>query len=207
MAGINTWRHMGYTALLIFAGLQTIPRSLYEAAAVDGATERQMFRDITIPLLRPILALVLVITIVGSLQVFDTVFVATGGFNGQPGRTGQRQPRDLSLHLPERLRLQPARLRSHDLRAAGGHFADRYLPAAQAPAGRRERPGMSTPAVEDVSVNDGCGTATGSHSSRPPGWESERIGRAAAWAFMVAILIVSVFPILVGTAHWPVDQR
>ena len=85
LAGINTWRHMGYTALLIFAGLQTIPRSLYEAAAVDGATERQMFRDITIPLLRPILALVLVITIVGSLQVFDTVFVATGGFNGQPG--------------------------------------------------------------------------------------------------------------------------
>ncbi|MDE0498686.1 MAG: sugar ABC transporter permease [Acidimicrobiaceae bacterium] len=85
LAGINTWRHMGYTALLIFAGLQTIPRSLYEAAAVDGATERQMFRDITIPLLRPILALVLVITIVGSLQVFDTVFVATGGFGGQPG--------------------------------------------------------------------------------------------------------------------------
>ncbi|MCY3607839.1 MAG: sugar ABC transporter permease [Acidimicrobiaceae bacterium] len=85
LAGINTWRHMGYTALLIFAGLQTIPRSLYEAAAVDGATERQMFRDVTIPLLRPILALVLVITIVGSLQVFDTVFVATGGFGGQPG--------------------------------------------------------------------------------------------------------------------------
>ena len=85
LAGINTWRHMGYTALLIFAGLQTIPRSLYEAAAVDGATERQMFRDITIPLLRPILALVLVIKIVGSLQVFDTVFVATGGFGGQPG--------------------------------------------------------------------------------------------------------------------------
>ena len=85
LAGINTWRHMGYTALLIFAGLQTIPRSLYEAAAVDGATEPQMFRDITIPLLRPILALVLVITIAGSLQVFDTVFVATGGFGGQPG--------------------------------------------------------------------------------------------------------------------------
>ncbi|WP_419943989.1 carbohydrate ABC transporter permease [Candidatus Poriferisodalis sp.] len=85
LAGINTWRHMGYTALLIFAGLQTIPRSLYEAAAVDGATERQMFRDVTMPLLRPILALVLVITIVGSLQVFDTVFVATGGFGGQPG--------------------------------------------------------------------------------------------------------------------------
>ena len=85
LAGINTWRHMGYTALLIFAGLQTIPKSLYEAAALDGATERQMFFGITMPLLRPILALVLVITIVGSLQVFDTVYVATGGFGGQPG--------------------------------------------------------------------------------------------------------------------------
>ena len=85
LAGINTWRHMGYTALLIFAGLQTIPKNLYEAAALDGATERQMFFGITMPLLRPILALVLVITIVGSLQVFDTVYVATGGFGGQPG--------------------------------------------------------------------------------------------------------------------------
>jgi len=85
IAGINTWRHMGYTALLIFAGLQTVPKNLYEAGALDGASELKMFRDITLPLLRPILALVLVITIVGSLQVFDTVYVATGGFGGQPG--------------------------------------------------------------------------------------------------------------------------
>lgn len=85
LAAINTWKFMGYTALLIFAGLQTIPRNLYEAGALDGSTERQMFFNITIPLLRPILALVLVLTIVGSFQVFDTVFVATGGFGGQPG--------------------------------------------------------------------------------------------------------------------------
>lgn len=85
LAGINTWRHMGYTALLIFAGLQTIPRNLYEAGALDGSTEAQMFRHITVPLLRPILALVLVLTVTGSFQVFDTVQVATGGFGGQPG--------------------------------------------------------------------------------------------------------------------------
>lgn len=85
IAGINTWRHMGYTALLIFAGLQTIPKGLYEAGALDGSSEAQMFRHITIPLLRPVLALVLVLTIVGSFQVFDTVQVATGGFGGQPG--------------------------------------------------------------------------------------------------------------------------
>ncbi len=85
VAAVNTWKFMGYTALLIFAGLQTIPGSLYEAGAIDGATEFQMFRRITLPLLRPVLALVLVITIVGSMQVFDVVNVATGGFNGQAG--------------------------------------------------------------------------------------------------------------------------
>ncbi len=85
IAGVNTWRHMGYTALLIFAGLQTIPGSLYEAAALDGATEMQMLTRITIPLLRPVLALVLVVTVIGSFQVFDTVQVATGGFGGRPG--------------------------------------------------------------------------------------------------------------------------
>ena len=85
IAGINTWRHMGYTALLIYAGLQTIPKSLYEAASVDGSSEWHMFRKITLPLLRPVLALVLVITVVGSFQVFDIVAVATGGFGGRPG--------------------------------------------------------------------------------------------------------------------------
>ena len=79
IALINVWRHMGYTALLIFAGLQTIPESAYEAARVDGASEWQTFWRITIPLLRPILALVLIMTIIGSFQVFDTVAIATRG--------------------------------------------------------------------------------------------------------------------------------
>ncbi len=85
IAAINTWKFMGYTALLMFAGLQTIPSTVYEAAAMDGATEFQMFRKITLPLMRPVLALVLVITIIGSFQVFDTVLVTTGGFGNQPG--------------------------------------------------------------------------------------------------------------------------
>jgi multiple sugar transport system permease protein len=79
IAGVNIWRHMGYTALLIFAGLQTIPRVLYEAAAIDGANEWKMFWRITMPLLRPVLALVLIITIIGSFQIFDTIAVTTGG--------------------------------------------------------------------------------------------------------------------------------
>lgn len=79
IALINVWRHMGYTALLIFAGLQTLPNSVYEAARTDGASETRIFFSITMPLLRPILALVLIMTIIGSFQVFDTVAVTTGG--------------------------------------------------------------------------------------------------------------------------------
>lgn len=79
IALINVWRHMGYTALLLFAGLQAIPGSLYEAARVDGASEIRMFFQITLPLLRPILGLVLIISVIGSFQVFDTVAVTTNG--------------------------------------------------------------------------------------------------------------------------------
>lgn len=79
IAFINVWRHMGYTALLIFAGLQAIPPTVYEAASVDGASEGRTFRSITLPLLRPVLVLVLIITVTGSFQVFDTVAVTTHG--------------------------------------------------------------------------------------------------------------------------------
>jgi multiple sugar transport system permease protein len=79
IALINVWRHVGYTALLIFAGLQTIPDSMYEAAAMDGASEWKMFWRITMPLLRPVMVLVLVLTVIGSFQIFDTVAVTTGG--------------------------------------------------------------------------------------------------------------------------------
>jgi multiple sugar transport system permease protein len=79
IALVNVWRHLGYTALLIFAGLQAIPKTVYEAAAIDGATEAKMFRRVTLPLLRPVLALVLVVSVVGSFQTFDTVAVTTQG--------------------------------------------------------------------------------------------------------------------------------
>lgn len=79
VALVNVWRHMGYTALLLFAGLQSIPTYLYEAARTEGAGEITQFRRITLPLLRPILALVLIMTIIGSFQVFDTISVTTQG--------------------------------------------------------------------------------------------------------------------------------
>lgn len=76
---INTWRHVGYTALLIFAGIQAIPRQIYEVAELDGASPFQTLRRITLPLLRPVLALVLIVTVIGSIQIFDTVAVTTQG--------------------------------------------------------------------------------------------------------------------------------
>lgn len=79
IALINVWRHVGYTALLLFAGLQAIPNDMYEAGRVDGASEWRMFWRITLPLLRPVLAVVLIMTMIGSFQVFDTVAVTTMG--------------------------------------------------------------------------------------------------------------------------------
>jgi multiple sugar transport system permease protein len=79
IAGINIWRHVGYTALLIFAGLQTIPKDVNEAAAIDGASEMRTFWSITMPLLRPVLVFVLVTSIIGSFQIFDTIAITTRG--------------------------------------------------------------------------------------------------------------------------------
>lgn len=79
IAGINIWRHVGYTALLIFAGLQTIPKEMYEAAAIDGATEIRTFFAVTLPLLRPVLVFVLITSIIGSFQIFDTIAITTKG--------------------------------------------------------------------------------------------------------------------------------
>lgn len=85
VAGVNIWRHMGYTAILIYAGLKTIPKSLYEAARVDGANGLVQFLRITLPLLRPVLVFVLVTSVIGSFQIFDTIAVATEG--GPAGST------------------------------------------------------------------------------------------------------------------------
>jgi ABC-type sugar transport system permease subunit len=79
IALISVWKSMGYTAIIIFAGLQTIPPTIYEAGRIDGANEMQMFRRLTLPLLRPILALVLVLNVIGAFQVFDIVQVTTKG--------------------------------------------------------------------------------------------------------------------------------
>jgi multiple sugar transport system permease protein len=85
LAWINTWRHAGYVALLFFAGLQTIPDEVYEAATIDGANAWQSFRSITWPLLRPVTAFVLITSVVGSFQVWDSVAVASTPSGGPGG--------------------------------------------------------------------------------------------------------------------------
>ena len=79
LALIHVWKNMGYTSIIIFAGMQTIPPSIYEAGRIDGASEPKMFFRLTLPLLRPILALVVVLNVIGAFQVFDIVSVATKG--------------------------------------------------------------------------------------------------------------------------------
>lgn len=79
VAAVNIWRHMGLVAMLFLAGLQNIPRNLYEAAALEGASEWQIFSRITLPLLRPVMVFVLVTSVTGSFQIFDTIAITTNG--------------------------------------------------------------------------------------------------------------------------------
>lgn len=73
------WRNLGFLMVIFLAGLQTIPRDLYEAAEVDGAGRWQRFRGITLPLLRPTLLFAAVITGIGYVQFFEEPYVMTGG--------------------------------------------------------------------------------------------------------------------------------
>ena len=87
IAAVNIWQYTGYNMLFFLAGLQSIPVDLYEAAAIDGVSRLQSFFRITLPLLSPTLFFVLVTDIIGSFQVFDTVYVMTQGGPGQATNT------------------------------------------------------------------------------------------------------------------------
>ncbi|MFJ6102457.1 carbohydrate ABC transporter permease [Streptomyces sp. NPDC092359] len=74
-----TWHYTGYNAVILLARLQTVPRELYDAAAVDGAGPLAAFRHVTLPGLRPALLLTTVLSTIGTLQLFDEPTVLTGG--------------------------------------------------------------------------------------------------------------------------------
>ncbi len=79
---VSIWAHMGFYTLILLAGLQAIPKDLYEAAEMDRASPWRTLRRITLPLLMPNLIVVLVLAAIRAVQVFDEVFVLTGGGPG-----------------------------------------------------------------------------------------------------------------------------
>lgn len=79
---ISIWSLMGFYTLILLAGLQSIPSELYEAASMDGANELRKFWNITLPLLMPTMLVVVVLSTIRAVQVFDVVFAFTGGGPG-----------------------------------------------------------------------------------------------------------------------------
>lgn len=75
----SSWKDLGFVMVILLAGLQSIPQEIYEAARVDGANSWQRFRSITLPLLSPSTFFVIVISLINGFQVFDQVYVMTGG--------------------------------------------------------------------------------------------------------------------------------
>jgi alpha-1,4-digalacturonate transport system permease protein len=79
---VTIWAQMGFYTLILLAGLQAIPPELYEAGQIDGTNKIQSFRFITFPLLMPTMFVVLVLALIRAVQIFDQVFVLTGGGPG-----------------------------------------------------------------------------------------------------------------------------
>jgi multiple sugar transport system permease protein len=87
VAVVTIWQRVGFDMVLFLAGLQNVPPTLHEAALIDGATRWQRFRYITIPMLSPTTFLIVVLSVIGSFQIFDQVFIMTartaaGGVGG-----------------------------------------------------------------------------------------------------------------------------
>jgi ABC-type sugar transport system permease subunit len=76
---VGIWKFVGFYMIIFLAGLQDIPAEYYEAAMIDGASAWRLFRDITVPLLRPVIMFVLLIAAFRAFQVFDQVYVMTAG--------------------------------------------------------------------------------------------------------------------------------
>jgi raffinose/stachyose/melibiose transport system permease protein len=76
---IITWKYFGFYMILLLAGLQGIPREVEEAASIDGASRRQSLRYVTLPLLGPTIRVSIFLSIIGSLQLFDLIWVTTRG--------------------------------------------------------------------------------------------------------------------------------
>jgi len=79
VAIIHCWRGFGWGFIVLLAGLQAIPRELYEAANVDGASSWESFKRVTIPLMVPVFVVVIILTILGTMQIYDIIAATTQG--------------------------------------------------------------------------------------------------------------------------------
>lgn len=79
---VHCWKGFGWAFIILLAGLQTIPEQLYEAARIDGANFWQSFKKITLPLLMPVVSLVIVLTMLGTMQAFAMILALTRGAGG-----------------------------------------------------------------------------------------------------------------------------
>jgi len=79
---VSIWAHMGFYTLILLAGLQAIPRDIYEAANMDAASPWRTFYRLTLPLLMPSLVVVFILGMIRAVQIFDEVYVLTGGGPG-----------------------------------------------------------------------------------------------------------------------------
>lgn len=77
----SVWRYLGFQLLITYGALQAVPQDQYEAAHIEGASEWQRFRHITLPTIAPVLGLQLILATVGALEVFDVPFLITAGAN------------------------------------------------------------------------------------------------------------------------------
>lgn len=82
VALVDVWRGVGLATLIFIAGLATIPPDYYEAARIDGATRRQMFWRVTVPLVRPATTTVIILSLIGGLRLFDLIWAMTRGGPG-----------------------------------------------------------------------------------------------------------------------------
>jgi multiple sugar transport system permease protein len=82
---LSSWKILGYNMIIFLVGIRNIPLDLYAAATIDGAGSWQRFRYVTLPLLRPILLFVSVITVIQSYNVYTQVYVLASDAQGAPG--------------------------------------------------------------------------------------------------------------------------
>ncbi|MDZ7799166.1 MAG: sugar ABC transporter permease [Trueperaceae bacterium] len=110
------WKTSSFVALILLAGLQSIDKNLYEAATVDGANAWQRFWRITLPLLRPAIAVALIFRTLTAIQTFDIPYAMTNGWSRPHARDAR------PVHLQHRQRVQ------HRLRrgAVGGPVRDEF---------------------------------------------------------------------------------